>query len=214
MMNLEHNEGLNAEHSLRRPAQLYDTDDQTDQSRRLGSWVSRVLFMDFLLVETVRLQPLVFFALSVSALIAMLLWKRRRDLRHQLESHTISAETLHDLLMTAEKPKVLDLRVPLDFLAHAETIPGARRIAPNEIIANPNILPKEVEYVLYCTGSSDASNRTVLRTALKLGFPNVKMLAGGIEAWKQKGFPVEAYLLPFHLDSFKLERFKKIVASK
>ena len=200
MMNLGSIEDLTARHSLQRPAQVHDAAYQPDRSRRLGSWVSRVAFMDFLLVETVRTRPLVFFFLSVSAIAAVLIWKRRRDRLRQMQSYTISPEALHDLLMTPEGPRVLDLRVPLDFLAHTETIPGARRIAPNEIIANPHMLPKETEYVIYCTCPSEASNRTVLTTALKLGFPNVKMLLGGIEAWKQKGFPVEAYRLPFHLD--------------
>jgi rhodanese-related sulfurtransferase len=169
-------------------------------SAQLGSWISKVVFVDFILGGAVMSELLVFLGFGIAVLAAASLWNHRRKRQLDLHSHTISPEALHRLLITAEKPNVLDFRVPLDFLAHAETIPGARRITPSEILANPQMISKESEYVLYCTCPGEHSTQTVLETALRLGFFRVKMLSGGIEAWKQKGFPVEEYRLPFHLD--------------
>jgi 3-mercaptopyruvate sulfurtransferase SseA len=34
-----------------------------------------------------------------------------------------------------------------------------------------------------------------------MGFSRIKFLEGGLEGWRAKGFPVEPYEKPFHLDS-------------
>jgi rhodanese-related sulfurtransferase len=133
-------------------------------------------------------------------LIAAFTWRRRRTKKRELLLHTISAETLHELLESDQKPDVVDLRLPLDFLVHTETIPGAQRISPREIIGDPSLLSKDRDYVLYCTCPGEQSSEDVLAAALKMGFSKVKILAGGLEAWKQKGYPVAPYEKSFRLD--------------
>ncbi|RXH57164.1 Rhodanese-related sulfurtransferase [Granulicella sibirica] len=147
------------------------------------------------------LVPLLIAFAALFVVFAALRGRRRADRRREMMQHFISAEALHQLLSMSDKPTVLDIRVPLDFLAHTEMIPGATRIAPNEMIANPKMISKKIEYVLYCTCPGEASSEAVLSAALRMGFYKVKMLTGGIEAWKQKGFPVEPYNRPFHLDA-------------
>jgi rhodanese-related sulfurtransferase len=41
----------------------------------------------------------------------------------------------------------------------------------------------------------------VLEQALALKFTRIKFLRGGLAAWKAKGYPVERYDTPFHLDT-------------
>jgi len=41
----------------------------------------------------------------------------------------------------------------------------------------------------------------VLGKARALNFTRVKLLKGGLAAWKEKGYPVEPYLEPFQLDT-------------
>lgn len=167
---------------------------------RLGSWLVRILSLDFIFGDIVMFHGLLLAVVVTLMATISFLMKRRRDKRHQLESHSITAEKLHELLEAKRNLTLLDLRVPLDFLAHTEIIPGARRIAPSEIIADPNIISKDEDYVLYCTCPGEISSEVVLETALQMGFLRVKVLAGGIEAWKQMGYPVEPYVMPFHLD--------------
>jgi rhodanese-related sulfurtransferase len=126
--------------------------------------------------------------------------KRLRD-RRELERHSIEPEALHDLLTSGKRVLVLDVRQPLDLLAYSEIIPGARRIPPKEVIANPSLVPRDEDAVLYCTCNSEKTSRDILRRALSLNFTHVKVLKGGLAAWKAKGYSVESYQEPFHLDT-------------
>ena len=138
----------------------------------------------------------------VCAVVLVAAWmaKRTRDQR-LLEKHSITAEVLQQRLSTQEEILIYDVRQPLDLLADSEIIPGAKRLAPKEIIENPSLIPKEIEAVVYCTCVSEKTSREILQRALSLQFSRVKFLRGGLGAWKAKGYPVEPYTQPFHLDS-------------
>lgn len=124
--------------------------------------------------------------------------KRRRDQR-QMEQHSITAEELHALLAADQGVLLFDVRQPLDLLAYPEMIPKAQRIAPDEVLERPTLIPKDKDAVVYCTCPSDKTSRTVLRRAFMLGFCRIKFLKGGLAAWKAKGYPVEPYKEVFHL---------------
>ena len=138
--------------------------------------------------------------ICAAALLIVFWIKRKRD-REQLERHSITPEALHTLLASNQEVLVFDVRQPLDLLADSEIIPGAKRVAPKEVIENPSLFPKEKDAVVYCTCPSDKTSRAILNRALVLGFSLVKFLRGGLGAWKAKGFPVELYEKPFALDS-------------
>src|ERR1700726_498988 len=124
--------------------------------------------------------------------------KSQRDQR-QMEQHSITADELQSLLASNQEVLLFDVRQPLDVLAYPEIIPSARRIPPNEVLANPSLIPKEKDAVVYCTCPSEKTSRAVLRRALGLHFLRIKFLRGGLEAWKMNGYPVEPYLESFHL---------------
>src|SRR5579864_6902029 len=137
---------------------------------------------------------------SALALVLGLRWKRISDQR-QMEQHSITAEELHALMASNPEVLLFDVRQPLDLLAYPEVIPKAQRIAPNEVLEKPTLIPKEKDAVVYCTCPSDKTSRTVLRRALALQFLRIKFLKGGLAAWKAKGYPVEPYKEVFHLYS-------------
>ena len=127
-------------------------------------------------------------------------WKRRsRDQQWTMEQHAITPEELYSLLGAHQEVALFDVRQPLDLLAHSEIIPGARRIPPADVLAVPNLIPKDKEAIVYCTCPGDKTSRAVLRRALDLEFFKIKFLIGGFEAWKAKGYPVEPYREVFHL---------------
>ena len=136
-------------------------------------------------------------------LVVFVLWNRRVKARDEMERHSITPEGLHALLASNRDVLLYDVRIPLDLLANSEILPGAKRLAPKEVLANPSLIPKDVESVVYCTCPSDKTSRTVLHRVLALGFLRVKFLKGGLEAWKARGFPVEPYEKSFHLDTDK-----------
>ncbi|MGC2621297.1 MAG: rhodanese-like domain-containing protein [Acidobacteriaceae bacterium] len=137
---------------------------------------------------------------SAAALLAAALVKRARD-RREMERHSITAEALHQLRTSDPDVLVVDVRLPLDLLAHSVIIPGAKRIAPREVQQNPRLLPNDRDVVVYCTCPSDETSRFILHKARSLGFARIKFLKGGLEAWKARGFPVEPYDQPFSLDT-------------
>lgn len=137
---------------------------------------------------------------AAAVLIAAWLAKRARD-RRLLENHSITPEALQQLLGSHEDILIYDVRLPLDLLADSEIIPGAKRVAPKEIIENPSLIEKERDAVVYCTCTSEKTSREILQRALSLQFVRVKFLRGGLGAWKAKGYPVEPYTQTFHLDS-------------
>jgi rhodanese-related sulfurtransferase len=137
----------------------------------------------------------------IAVLLAIAYWiKRARD-RRELEEHSITPEALRALLAADREVLVFDVRLPLDLLADSDIIPGARRLAPKDIQANPSLIPKEKDTIVYCTCPSDKTSRTILRKALALEFSRIKFLKGGLDGWKARGYPVEPYTRSFHLDT-------------
>jgi rhodanese-related sulfurtransferase len=140
-------------------------------------------------------------AALVVVLVALGFWiKSRRD-GHRLAEHSITPEALHALLGSKQDVRIFDVRQPLDLLADSEIIPGATRLDPEAVIKNPSLIPRESDTIVYCTCPSDKTARYILHRALGLKFFRVKFLKGGLAAWKAKGYPVEPYNKPFHLDT-------------
>jgi len=126
--------------------------------------------------------------------------KRRRDQR-ELEHYSITPEALNALLASHNDVLVFDVRLPLDFLTHVETLPGAIRLSPKEVHETPWLIPKDKDSVIYCTCVNDKTSRAILHRAFALGFLRIKVLRGGLEGWKAMGYRVEPYDKPFHLDT-------------
>jgi rhodanese-related sulfurtransferase len=137
------------------------------------------------------------FCVLVFGFIRMRQVRRRRD----LEEHSIEPEALHELLSTNKEVLVFDVRQPLDLLAHSEIIPGSTRVPPKDVLEQASLIPKEKDSVIYCTCTSEKTSRMILERARALQFSRIKFLKGGLAGWKAKGYPVEVYDKPFHLDT-------------
>jgi 3-mercaptopyruvate sulfurtransferase SseA len=136
----------------------------------------------------------------VAVLVATMLAKRIGD-RRELERHTIEPEELHTLLASNLDVLVVDVRQPLDLLGDSVIIPGAVWFAPRQVLDDPSLLPGRRDLVVYCTCPSDKTSRAVLDRALAMGFSRIRLLKGGLDGWKARGYPVEPYEKSFHLDS-------------
>jgi rhodanese-related sulfurtransferase len=126
--------------------------------------------------------------------------RRRRDAREYADN-SIDADLLRRLMETDEAVRLFDVRQPLDLLAYSEIIPGARRLPPKEVQANPELIPRDTDVVLYCTCEGQKTSLEIVRHAKKLGYSRLKVLHGGLAAWKSKGYPVEIYRESFRLDT-------------
>ncbi len=129
------------------------------------------------------------------------LWLKAERERRELERHSIEPDALYALMNAKQDVLLLDVRQPLDLLAEAEMIPGARRVPPKEIEKTADSIPKDRDLFVYCTCPSDKTSREMTRRALALNFMKVRFLRGGLTAWKQRGYPVEPYRETFRLDT-------------
>ena len=143
----------------------------------------------------------VIMTLCAAVLLAVVLIKRVRDRREMEQRHTITPEALHALVAADQEVLVIDVRHPLDMLGDSVIIPSAQWFAPDQVCANPALFPKEQDLVVYCTCRSDKTSRMILHRALAVGFGRIKFLKGGLDGWRSKGFPVEPYTGPIHLNS-------------
>jgi len=146
-----------------------------------------------------------FLTLAAICLVALCLliaiWFRRARDQSESHLHSISPEALHSLLDSKQQILLFDVRQPLDLLADPEIIKGAARIPPRDLIENPSLIPSEKDSVVYCTCPDDKTSRLILRRAQSMHLTRIRFLKGGLAGWKAKGYPVERYEEPFHLDT-------------
>jgi rhodanese-related sulfurtransferase len=94
--------------------------------------------------------------------------------------------------MDAGEPLVIvDLRTALDVETAPYRIPGARLIDP-EVLRHPT--PPSRARAKWSSTARSPAKQPALRVALRaaaLGFHDVHPLSGGLEAWREAGFPVE-----------------------
>ena len=141
---------------------------------------------------------------GIAILIPLVIWRMKvAKRRRELMQHCVEAETLHDLLEPERRVVVIDVRQPLDVLAYSEMIPGAKRIAPKEVLMNPDLIPREQDVVIYCTCPGEKTSWEILRQVQVHNYTRLKLLHGGLAAWKAKGYAVERYMDSFRLDSAK-----------
>jgi rhodanese-related sulfurtransferase len=139
------------------------------------------------------------FGIGFGVLVLGFVMVRRLRAKREIAAKSIEVEALYDLL-NANQVLLYDVRQPLDFLAYPEIIPGATRIPPKDIAEQTASFSRDQNSVIYCTGGDDETCTMVLGKARALNFTRVKILKGGIAAWKAKGYPVEAYTESFELD--------------
>ncbi len=116
---------------------------------------------------------------------------RRQQILREHRMAKISADELKAMMDTGQPVTIADVRNPLSRETDPEAIPGAIHMLFEEIDQRQHELLKNQEIVLYCTCPNDISSA---RTALKLkkqGVQRVRPLQGGLDAWRERRFPIE-----------------------
>ena len=102
---------------------------------------------------------------------------------------SIMPHQLRALMETAEigPMRLIDLR-PVDQYVRAH-LPRARSMQPAHVEPLQREIPRDVLVVVYGSTTMDAVDTFALLK--RLGYRNVRVLAGGFSAWTEAGFPVE-----------------------
>jgi len=119
-----------------------------------------------------------------------------RMIRH-LRVRRITPPMLARKLKSTAKVAVLDL---LSFEHDTEgqsvmAIPGAFWVDPARLRKSPQVtVPDDVELILYCSARRDVVSARVAIALKRIGIDRVWVLEGGLNAWREQGFPVAQFL--------------------
>lgn len=91
--------------------------------------------------------------LLAGAAAAYVLFKyaQRRRLMRRLRVARVTAEELNGMLAAGDAVMIVDLRHALDVGTAPYTIPGALRLAPEEVDRRHHEIPRDRDVILYCT---------------------------------------------------------------
>ena len=136
-------------------------------------------------------------AIIAAALVGYLLYKyiHRQRLLRELRVARISATELKQLMDDGHQSVVVDLRGALDHIADPYTIPGALRIAAEELEQRHQDIPRDRDVILFCACPNDATAARMALILKRKGVLRVRPLAGGIDAWRELAYPLEQVVI-------------------
>ena len=108
----------------------------------------------------------------------------------------ITPEQLRDKLDGGEDILLVDLQGRQGSAIKALAIPGAVRINPRHLEQYPDlVITPSREVVLYCACPGEITSARVALALHQKGVNRVRPLAGGLQAWRDCGFPVTSDVL-------------------
>lgn len=136
------------------------------------------------------------FCIAVSCFAVASAYSRTKEPRG-LGRGFVTPQELH-ALMSKRKILLYDIREPIELVEESEIIKGAQRIAPDALLRDPSVIPLDQDSVVYCACQLDEKAISELRRALAMRFSRMKILRGGLIAWKASGYQTIPYLQPLH----------------
>jgi membrane protein DedA with SNARE-associated domain/rhodanese-related sulfurtransferase len=135
---------------------------------------------------------LAFAGLSIYAAPKLVRWLR---IMRELRLARITPEELKQKLDTGDQVFIVDLRGGGCHAPDGQGIPGAIRIDPHRLDHYEEPLesaqiPRDREFILYCATPHEFTSARVALALHQRGYQRVRPLAGGLPAWRERGFPL------------------------
>jgi membrane protein DedA with SNARE-associated domain/rhodanese-related sulfurtransferase len=128
---------------------------------------------------------------GIAAFFIARLLRRRMMLRQMVKSR-MEPQDLYAQIQGGEEVYIVDLRHPVEQLTDPFILPGAQRIAPEDLTHRVQEIPLDRDIILYCTCPNEETAAHTAMRLHKLGVERVRPLRGGYQAWKSLGYPMEA----------------------
>jgi membrane protein DedA with SNARE-associated domain/rhodanese-related sulfurtransferase len=166
-----------------------------------GLWVGAALLGGALLrTQIEKLLPQAAQVGGAGALVLLVLlasyiayrWWERRRFYAALDMARITVEELRRQIEDGPAPVIVDVRSTTAQTLELRRIPGALHVPVQDAARHLKELPRDREIILYCTCQNEASAAKVARLLMNSGFARVRPLKGGLEAWIEAGYSVEA----------------------
>jgi len=133
----------------------------------------------------------------VLALVIYIGWKyveRQRVLR-ELRIARITVDELRRMQEAGENVFLVDLRSEVDLQLDPVVIAGALHFFPQEIESRHQEIPRDRDIVLYCSCPNEATAARAALLLRKRGIARVRPLLGGIDAWRERKYPLDPHPL-------------------
>jgi rhodanese-related sulfurtransferase len=136
-------------------------------------------------LEQLGHYALIVLCAALALFVAGKWWQRHRFLA-SIRMARITPGELDVLLRTGPPAAVLDVRTP-ERRAQTGWIPGSIQVRDIAELT----LDRDDEIVVYCDCPNDASAAVVARSLKERGYRRVRPLAGGVDAWRGEGLPID-----------------------
>jgi membrane protein DedA with SNARE-associated domain/rhodanese-related sulfurtransferase len=130
-------------------------------------------------------------ATLLAAYILVKWWQRRRLLL-SLRLARITVDELHKMIEEGEKPVVVDVRSQATRLVDNRIIPGSLMANLGGIDQELSAVPIDQPVVIYCSCPNEVSAAKAAKALMMLGYRRVRPLLGGLDAWAEAGYEIEA----------------------
>ncbi len=164
-------------------------------SAGVGALFSNQLEQLFRLFDQAGGTVLLILLAGLTGFIAYKFYQRRKFLRH-LRMAKISVDELKQRMDAGDVISVVDVRHPLAIELDPDSIPGAINFTLEDIEHRHHEIPRDRDIVLYCTCPNEVSSARTAFLLKKKGIHRVRPLEGGLDAWRERKYPVERHPIP------------------
>jgi len=116
---------------------------------------------------------------------------QRHRLLRELRMARITVDELHQKLEAGENLIILDLRSQAALDEDPSLIHGALHLNMDEVENHLKEVPHDRDIILYCSCPNEVSAARVALLLQRKGFSRVRPLLGGIDAWRERHYPIE-----------------------
>jgi len=132
-------------------------------------------------------------AVGLVALYIAYKYVHRQRVLRELRMARITVDELKQKMDDGHEMVIVDLRQPLALEADPYSIPGALRMAVEELEQRHHEIQRDRDVVLYCACPNEVTAARMALLLKKNGITRVRPLAGGVEAWRARNYPLQKH---------------------
>jgi membrane protein DedA with SNARE-associated domain/rhodanese-related sulfurtransferase len=116
---------------------------------------------------------------------------QRYRLLRELRMARITVDELHQKQEAGENLVILDLRPHAELDQNPSLIRGAFHMTMDEVQLREHEIPRDRDIILYCSCPNEVSSARMALLLHRKGMLRVRPLLGGIDAWRERNYPME-----------------------
>jgi membrane protein DedA with SNARE-associated domain/rhodanese-related sulfurtransferase len=135
------------------------------------------------------------FGFATLVAVAYLIFKyiQRYRLLRELRGDRITVDELQQKIQAGQNLVLLDLRSKAALEQDPSIIPGALHMTLDEVEHRRQEIPRDREIIVYCSCPNEVSSARVAVLLRRKGISRVRPLLGGIDAWRDRNFPIQTH---------------------